>query len=195
MHPRFLHMAYFYVDEGKRFLKSNLYLSAKCCGFLFEKNYEVTVKLRLYAVQRSLHTLGPLWFLILVRPQSQFNKMLSIILITMKQATPSKKECVLFPFQTQLQSLLYNPTYNKHNNMHGTTVKKKKTPLRGLQYQYQHEGIVSYNYSYVSWFRQLSTSLCGGKRGTTKGFSLNISIFSCQHHAINAPHLYSIHLP
>lgn len=44
----------------------------------------------------------------------------------MKQATPSKKECVLFPFQTQLQSLLYNPTYNKHNNMHGTTVKKKK---------------------------------------------------------------------
>jgi hypothetical protein len=103
MHPHFPHMAYFYDDEGKRFLKNNLYLSAKCCGFLFEQNYEVTVKLRLYSVQQSLHTIGPFWFLILVRSQSQFNKMFLITLTTMKRATPPKKECVLFPFQTELQ--------------------------------------------------------------------------------------------
>lgn len=103
MYPCFPHVANFYEDEGKRFLQSNLYLSAKRCGFLFEQSYEVTVKLRLYDVQRSLHTLGPFWFLILVRSQPQCNKMFSITLITMKWATPSKKECVLFPFQTQFQ--------------------------------------------------------------------------------------------
>jgi hypothetical protein len=45
MHPHFSHVAYFYEDEGKRLLISNLYLSAKRSDFLFEQNYEAKVKL------------------------------------------------------------------------------------------------------------------------------------------------------
>ena len=103
MHPRFPHVAYFYEDEGKRFLKKKY---VTICQMLW-----LPVWAKLWSNSNSEiicsimkpHTLGPFWFLILVRPQSQLNKMFSKTPIIIKEATQSKKEYVLFSFQTQLQ--------------------------------------------------------------------------------------------
>lgn len=81
----------------------SLYLSTKLCGFLFYQNHELTVNSRSCDVQWGLHRLGPFCFLIRVKPRSELNSIFSKTLGTMKWATQSKENRVLFSFQTQLQ--------------------------------------------------------------------------------------------